>query len=568
MITTDKDSCYLLANILKSQGVEKAVLCPGARDLPLITAFVRQPGIETVSIVDEREASFSALGMAEISGKPVAVVCTSGSAILNMAPAAAEAFYKHIPLILISADRPEAWIDQEDSQTIRQYGVLKNIVKKSYSLPGDSNDVDAGWETERIINEAAIICNSHPFGPVHINVPLDLPLNRMLDRGEDKIRTIKSVAPSAGMTKEFATEIAQVLQSTGKVLIASGSYAPDSRLSKYLVKLSSLPNVYVLDENLSNLHIKKLCASPDALITALNDEVSEQLVPQILITFGGSIVSSAFKNWIRNHSKAIEHWHISSDESVVDTFKCLSKKFVLQPTVFFGEITACLRKKWEVTYSNYKAQWANVESQLLKKEAEFFKESRDWCDLAALKQIVESLSKECNIQVSNGLSVRYLMLLPCSYKFHRVDCNRGVSGIDGSTSTAMGASMVYSGTTVLISGDMSARYDLNALLDIPHLTENFKIVVMANGGGNIFKFIKSAEGSDERENYLVSMNQPDWKAIAENHCWRFYEAADYRQLSEVMDSWIERSKEPAMLVVKTNGEINAEYYHKFLKIKI
>lgn len=567
MMTTDKESCSMLAAILRAHGVRKAVLCPGARDLPLITAFARQPGIDTISIVDEREAAFIALGMAEISGTPVAVVCTSGSAILNMAPAASEAYYKHMPLLLISADRPEEWIDQDDSQTIRQNGVLDNIVKRSYTLPENLDSVDSKWYAERLINDTAVMCRRTPEGPVHINVPLSMPLNGLSNSTNNEIRIFEENKANY-LSPEVIKDIAYSIQTTGKVLVAAGSNPPDSRLTKALNKISRLPNVYVLAENLSNLNLKEAVMSPDFLVNSLSDAKREELVPEILITFGGPVVSNSFKSWIRENYQKVKHWHVSPDENIADTYRCLERKYLMQPVDFFLQVAASLRLKWNSSESDYRACWSRLSIGLSALQKKYFDQSQEWCDLTALRKIIAVVPKETNIQVSNGLSVRYLMLLPESYRLHRVDCNRGVSGIDGCTSTALGASMVYGGPTVLISGDMSARYDIGALIDIPALSANFKMVVLANGGGNIFRVIKSAQGVAERDDYLVGMNEPEWQGLESSHGWWVAEVSSTRELSEVLPCWIEHREAPSMLIVRTDGETNAEYYRNLLKIKI
>jgi len=127
-MNTDKKQCRILASSLFSLGVEHAVISPGSRNAPLIMAFNRQQGMNCLSIADERSAAFFALGMAQQTRKPVVLICTSGTAVLNYSPAIAEAYYQHIPLIVITADRPPEWIDQQDGQAIRQRDIYHNYI--------------------------------------------------------------------------------------------------------------------------------------------------------------------------------------------------------------------------------------------------------------------------------------------------------------------------------------------------------------------------------------------------------------------------------------------------------
>ena len=199
METTDKEVCNILADVVIAHGVRRAVLSPGSRNAPLLVALARREEIDKYVIVDERSAAFVALGMAQQLGEPVMLVCTSGTAVLNYAPAIAEAYYQKLPLIVVSADRPKEWIDQDDSQTIRQFEVLSQFVKKSYDIPARCNDDIARWYANRIVNDAMIEAMSGRKAPVHINVQLDEPLAG-LSEYEGSQRVIEMIAPSQSVS--------------------------------------------------------------------------------------------------------------------------------------------------------------------------------------------------------------------------------------------------------------------------------------------------------------------------------------------------------------------------------
>ena len=173
METTSKIACNILVDVLAAQGIRKFVVSPGSRNAPIIVALSRRDDVVKHVIVDERSAAFVALGIAQQSGEAVGIVCTSGTALLNYAPAVAEAYYQKLPLIVISADRPREWIDQDDSQTIRQYEALSQFVKKSYDLPARCDDATAQWYVNRMVNDAVIEATGGQPAPVHINLQLD-----------------------------------------------------------------------------------------------------------------------------------------------------------------------------------------------------------------------------------------------------------------------------------------------------------------------------------------------------------------------------------------------------------
>ena len=172
---TDKKNILQLVALLEAHGITKVVLCPGSRNTPIVHTLSNHPNFTCYAVTDERSAGYFAIGLALNGGKPAAVCCTSGTALLNLHPAVAEAFYQNVPLVVISADRPAAWIGQMDGQTVPQPGVFQTLVKKSVNLPEIHTEEDE-WYCNRLVNEALLETNHHGKGPVHINVPISEPL--------------------------------------------------------------------------------------------------------------------------------------------------------------------------------------------------------------------------------------------------------------------------------------------------------------------------------------------------------------------------------------------------------
>ncbi|MDE6267526.1 MAG: 2-succinyl-5-enolpyruvyl-6-hydroxy-3-cyclohexene-1-carboxylic-acid synthase [Muribaculaceae bacterium] len=563
MITTAKEGCNILADLIVAHGVTQAVLSPGSRNVPLIVAISRNPDITTRVVTDERSAAFIALGLASVSGRPVALVCTSGTALLNYAPAVAEAFYRRIPLIVISADRPAAWIDQDDSQTIKQPGALDNIVKRSCSLKAELHTPDDRWHFNRVVNDVLLAAVNRRLGPVHINVTIDTPIDEMTDRPDRvPVRVIRSIRSELALPRFVARLLARAVISSPRVMIVAGFEAPDRLLSNALARLARNPNVVVLAENIANLHSPLFITAIDRTLSSMPRTLREELVPDIVITLGGALVSRFIKSYLRENQPR-EHWHVGDNEMTIDCFKCLTRRIELPPMPFFTSLLSAMRvtDEGEGLTSDYRDRWAEAARLGEEIHARYVADA-PWSDLVAFDVISRLIPRKWNLQVSNGTSVRYSQLF--SFLCHRIDCNRGVSGIDGTTSTAVGASLAYSGVTLLISGDMSAAYDLSAVAS-GLLTPRFKMIVIDNSGGGIFRFIAPTRSLPEREEYLSACVPTPWAQIAEGFGIACFEADSRESLPGAFHAMAAVTDRPALLVVHTDPDVSPrvliDYFH-------
>lgn len=515
-------------------------------------------------VVDERSAAFMALGYASISGEPVALACTSGTAVLNYAPAIAEAYYRHLPLIAVSADRPEAWIDQDDSQTLPQPGILAPIVKRSYDLPDIPAD-DSGniWWANRTINDALLTATSDPQGPVHINLQFDNPLNVTSPQerscGGEK-RIIEMIAPAPQLSTAAMRELGATIASPCKVMIVCGFMPPDHRLNRALARLASKPNVTVLCESMSNLHAPELHYNIDSLLSVMTDSEREAMRPDVVITLGGALLSRRIKEYLRAYPPR-RHWHVGFTRTTVDCLKSLTTRIAIAPNRFFPALASALLP--HSAPSGYAGMWNRIEADA-RASHERYVGASGWSALKAFTLLVPEIPAEANVQLSNGTCARYYQL--CDYRtVHRCDCNRGVSGIDGSTSTAIGASMAYSGPTWLITGDMSALYDIGALAS-PHITPRLKTIVSANGGGGIFRFIPSTRTLPELDRCLAMDIRLPLRELAEAWGFALFEARDEQELRQALPAFVAEHERPAILEIVTDGAADAtilqEYFNR------
>ena len=318
--TSTKANARYLAALLKKHACSQIVISPGSRNAPLITAFGNDKDYSCISIPDERTAAFTALGKCLATNKPVAVVCSSGSALVNYYPAVTEAFYQKLPLIILSADRPHEWIDQGIGQTIRQKGVFEKHICYSANLIGEpSSSLNENYN-QREINAAMIASKS---GPVHINIPLAEPLYDQVELQEENIHFIESMEAEKTLSVAQWEEVQKSWDASEKPLVLAGQLNSNEDLKRSIEKLHSLSPFLVFTETLSNLPSSNSISSIDRLINTITEEEKTDLKPDLLITIGGELVSKMVKRLLRDES--IEHWHISETGDLKDTFLNLKK---------------------------------------------------------------------------------------------------------------------------------------------------------------------------------------------------------------------------------------------------
>lgn len=566
MYNTSNLYCRQIVELLKSHGVTTAYCCPGSRNTPLLMALESCDDIKKIIVVDERSAAFQALGYALIERKPTVIVCTSGSAVLNFAPAVAEAYYSGVPLIVISADRPREWIDQDDSQTIRQFGVLDHIVKGNYDIraipDGKSREFsdEVKWTVNRTVNEAILNALAGKPGPVHINVQLADPLGEVEEVDflipERKVELVKS---SESLPSHILCRFAGLVVKS-KVMIVAGFGVPDYKLDRAVRMFAGLSNVVVMAETLANLHNPQpMSTMIDSVLCDMTDDMQSEMKPDIVISFGGALVSRMLKQYLRTFAPS-NHWSIGYTNYFCDCFKSMTEKVEISPDAFFRQLYGAVKKSIPAIKSDYSEKWQSLRSQSLQRARKFI-DNAPWSDLKAYDYLMRHLTFD-NLFVSNGTSVRYSQLIP--HNSHAEYCNRGVSGIDGSTSTAVGASWAYHGRTTLISGDMSWIYDSGAS-SLENLRDDMTMIVIDNSGGGIFRFIKSTSSlpSHVRERYLCVSNCPDISAIAMAYGIDVVETSDMDELQEAVKSFELPSDCPRLMLVHTPPYESAEILKSF-----
>ena len=449
-----------ITKLCLDNGIDHIVISPGSRNAALTIGFTGTTSFTNFSIVDERCAAFFALGLAQQLQRPVALVCTSGSALLNYYPAIAEAYYSDIPLVVLSADRPAHLLEIGDGQTIKQENVFANHIL--YSGACTEGEEFQKYNEDQIHTALSIAISQS--GPVHLNLPFSEPLYDIVTTPSVFPENHPTVVTKHTDNQELISEIASHWNSSSKKMILTGVLPPNSLEANIISQLAEDSSVVVLTETTSNVHHPNFFPAIDQLIAPLEISDFRALQPEVLITFGGMVVSKKIKKFLRDYPPKV-HYHIDAKKAF-DTYFCLTKHVRCSPNHFFKEFLSLTQK----TISTYQQDWLRVKNQRLQKHELYLKEI-PFSDFLVFSQLFKALPNNIHLQLSNSSTIRYGQLFEMNPS-HAIFCNRGTSGIDGSTSTAIGAAHVCKTPTVFITGDLSFFYDSNALWN-QYITSNY-----------------------------------------------------------------------------------------------
>ncbi|MFH6942400.1 2-succinyl-5-enolpyruvyl-6-hydroxy-3-cyclohexene-1-carboxylic-acid synthase [Flavobacterium sp. FlaQc-50] len=539
-----------IIEICLKKGITNIIISPGSRNAPLTIGFAQNPDFTCYSIADERCAAFFALGIAQQTKQPTAVVCTSGSALLNYYPAVAEAFYSQIPLIVISADRPQSKIDIGDGQTIRQQNVYEN-----HSVFNANLTEDASAENDLKINTAIDTAISKK-GPVHINAPFEEPLYETVEALSVNSKITNSEPLAETKNIENGEEFVSIWNSAKRKLIMVGVNEVNTIAEEVIESLAKDPSVVVLTETTSNLHHPSFINSIDTLITPFDDIEFKDFHPDLLVTFGGMIVSKRIKGFLRKY-KPKHHWHIDTLRAY-DTFNALTKHFVMQPNAFFKDLLS----KAVTTESDY-FDTINNSYALRKIRKKEYLNKIPFSDFKVFEKVIASLPKNSQLQISNSSAIRYAQLIDIDSSIE-VFCNRGTSGIDGSTSTAIGAAVGSGKQNVFITGDISFLYDSNALWNA-YIPKNFKIILINNGGGGIFRILPGHEEKPVFNTYFETSHHLTAEHLAKMYQLRYYAASDLNSLEKSIELLYAENDVPVLLEIFTPTSENDIILKQFFK---
>lgn len=553
---TDKQNILQLVTLLREHGIHKVVVCPGSRNIPIVQTLANMPEITCYPITDERSAGFFAMGLALHGGAPAAVCCTSGTALLNLHPAVAEAFYQQVPLVVISADRPRAWIGQMDGQTLPQPGVFGSLVKKSVDLPEIATPEDECF-CNRLINEALLELNHHGKGPVHINVPVSEPFFKLPVNELPAVRKIVRYCGLNPYDKDYSPLIERLNRYRRRMAVAGQMnliYLFDRTCARILSRHFVWFCEHTANRTLPGWAIRNI----DPLLCTMDNKAQEDMKPELLITYGGHIISKRLKNFLRRHPP-VEHWHISPDGSVADLFGSLTTVIEMDPFEFWEKIAP----QMEGSAPEYPRSW-EARSKAVPSASFAYSEQ------GAIGCLLEHLPTPCTLHLANSSAVRYAQLFKLPENVE-VLANRGTNGIEGSMSTALGYAAASPQLNFLIIGDLSFFYDMNALWNVNY-GSNIRILLLNNSGGEIFHALPGLELQGDAKRYVTATHTTTAKAWAEDRGFDYTAVHNEAELQEAIPAFVapSLSAHPQLMEVFTDKDSDVEllktYYHNLKQL--
>lgn len=533
-----------LISLLKQFGINKIVVSPGGRHVQLVLSLEQDSDFELYSVVDERSAAFFALGLIQTYNEPVAVACSSGTACMNYGSALAEAYYQRLPLLVLSADRLPALLNQGEEQMYNQLDPFRTITKCQVQLPEVRDDIDF-WHCNRLINEALLELTNHGNGPVQINFPMRDIFGNGFETKELPLARKINLHTADCELEAFANRL-----NGKKVMLVWGQSVPTKGIEEAVKSFSECNDLAILTDCIANCQNKDAIRNTFVILQTLSEDLKKGLQPDIVISIGGNqVFNGEIKQFLKNHD--FEHWVIGPQNKVCDPYQKLTEIFEMNEAYFFERISSHQVKLYDFPY---KKAWMEV-AKLPEPDVESFNEVKIIGDL------IHRLPKNCNLQLANSNTIRIASYfkIPSSIEVH---CNRGVNGIDGSMSTAIGFSSAQNELTFYISGELSFFYDMNSLW-IKHVTPQLRILLINNDGG-AFMYSQRRIINGKPSLTLAADNHISAEGWAKSAGFKYLHAESNDSYINALDEFISKdSKRPIILEVDTimrNDRIATDEY--------
>ena len=560
---SNKENVNILTSLLLEYGVSDAVVCPGSRNAPIVHNLSVCEAIRCRPVTDERSAAFYALGLAIATKRPTVVCVTSGSALLNVMPAVAEAAYQHVPLIVISADRPQQWIDQLDGQTIPQSDALGRFVRKAVQLPEPHNDEER-WLCRRLVNEAMHLATCRHGAPVHINVPISEPLFEFDTEQLPQLSRFNNIKRAA--IKDASMDMPEAFHDATRPMIVIGQLAHGTISHETIRSLSE--KYVVMSEPLSNpsymtIHFDEAIRYIVSDNSSINDDEDDKTAyyPDYVIYVGDTLVSKPARRFLRN-AKAPSCLITPDAADIHDPLITLTDIVECDS----DSINALLASLCDAPDTDERCRFHDRWQSFLDAcAAHADAYAPEYSQMATVKYFEEQLADldiDICVHYANSSAVR----LACIYAQHYVWCNRGVNGIEGSLSTAAGFSLATHDMTVCVIGDLSFFYDQNALWN-SNLRGNLRIILLNNRGGGIFRQLPGLSDSPAADDLVMASHENTAQGICTQNDIGYLSAKNMDEMQIGVVTLLTRESErPMLLEVFTDSNDDVKALEKYFKL--
>lgn len=560
---SNKENVNILTSLLLEYGVSDAVVCPGSRNAPIVHNLSVCEAIRCRPVTDERSAAFYALGLAIATRRPTVVCVTSGSALLNVMSAVAEAAYQHVPLVVISADRPQQWIDQLDGQTIPQSDALGRFVRKAVQLPEPHNDEER-WLCRRLVNEAMHLATCRQGAPVHINVPISEPLFEFDTEQLPQLSRFNNIKRAA--IKDASMDMPDAFHDATRPMIVIGQLAHGTISHETIRSLSE--KYVVMSEPLSNpsymtIHFDEAIRYIVSDNSSINDDEDDKTAyyPDYVIYVGDTLVSKPARRFLRN-AKAPSCLITPDAADIHDPLMTLTDIVECDS----DSINALLASLCDAPDTDERCRFHDRWQSFLDAYAAHADAyAPEYSQMATVKYFEEQLADldiDICVHYANSSAVR----LACIYAQHYVWCNRGVNGIEGSLSTAAGFSLATHDMTVCVIGDLSFFYDQNALWN-SNLRGNLRIILLNNRGGGIFRQLPGLSDSPAADDLVMASHENTAQGICTQNDIGYMSAKNMDEMQIGVVTLLTRESErPMLLEVFTDSNDDVKALEKYFKL--
>ena len=560
---SNKENVNILTSLLLEYGVSDAVVCPGSRNAPIVHNLSVCEAIRCRPVTDERSAAFYALGLAIATRRPTVVCVTSGSALLNVMPAVAEAAYQHVPLVVISADRPQQWIDQLDGQTIPQSDALGRFVRKAVQLPEPHNDEER-WLCRRLVNEAMHLATCRQGAPVHINVPISEPLFEFSTEQLPQLSRFNNIKRAA--INDASMDMPEAFHDATRPMIVIGQLAHGTISHETIRSLSE--KYVVMSEPLSNpsymtIHFDEAIRYIVSDNSSINDDEDDKTAyyPDYVIYVGDTLVSKPARRFLRN-AKAPSCLITPDAADIHDPLMTLTDIVECDS----DSINALLASLCDAPDTDERCRFHDRWQSFLDAcAAHADAYAPEYSQMATVKYFEEQLADldiDICVHYANSSAVR----LACIYAQHYVWCNRGVNGIEGSLSTAAGFSLATHDMTVCVIGDLSFFYDQNALWN-SNLRGNLRIILLNNRGGGIFRQLPGLSDSPAADDLVMASHENTAQGICTQNDIGYMSAKNMDEMQIGIVTLLTRESErPMLLEVFTDCNDDMKALEKYFKL--
>lgn len=560
---SNKENVNILTSLLLEYGVSDAVVCPGSRNAPIVHNLSVCEAIRCRPVTDERSAAFYALGLAIATRRPTVVCVTSGSALLNVMPAVAEAAYQHVPLVVISADRPQQWIDQLDGQTIPQSDALGRFVRKAVQLPEPHNDEER-WLCRRLVNEAMHLATCRQGAPVHINVPISEPLFEFDTEQLPQLSRFNNIKRAA--IKDASMDMPEAFHEAKRPMIVIGQLAHGTVSHETIRSLSE--KYVVMSEPLSNpsymtIHFDEAIRYIVSDNSSINDDEDDKTAyyPDYVIYVGDTLVSKPARRFLRN-AKAPSCLITPDAADIHDPLMTLTD-IVECDTDSINALLASLCDAPDTDERcRFHDRWQSFLDAYAAHADAYVPEYSQMATVKYFEEQLADLDIDICVHYANSSAVR----LACIYAQHYVWCNRGVNGIEGSLSTAAGFSLATHDMTVCVIGDLSFFYDQNALWN-SNLRGNLRIILLNNRGGGIFRQLPGLSDSPAADDLVMASHENTAQGICTQNDIGYMSAKNMDEMQIGIVTLLTRESErPMLLEVFTDSNDDVKALEKYFKL--